>query len=315
MDIFPDTDFPDIRKKSVIRSKAGSLLIIPREGDEMVRFYLELPHGTDAKKVKLEDLQETAKNILCQYKVEIKHTFWWSAYAIGQRLVDYFSKDNRIFLTGDACHTHSPKAGQGMNMSLQDGYNIGWKLAYVLKGLASPDLLKTYNLEREELAKELITFDREFTQLFSSTAGQDQEIAAKVFAEHFSKSLRYTAGLMTKYADSSITSLKGSEAELAKNVIVGMRLPSAQVVRLSDARAVPLTKLLLANGRWRIIVFAGDILEEKMAGRLAMVSLQMGRWNTILMTMLVLRIVGCDWIFARDCGVDFGTLWLTYCYR
>lgn len=197
MDIFADTDFPDIRKKSVIRSSTGNLLIIPRENDFMVRFYLELPAGTNAKAVRLEDLQDTARKIFSQYRLEIRHTFWWSAYAIGQRLADFFSLDNRIFLTGDACHTHSPKAGQGMNMSLQDGYNIGWKLGYVLRGLSSPDLLKTYNLEREKTAKDLIEFDRELTALFKKGADKEAGQAAEVFKEHFKKSLRYTAGLTT----------------------------------------------------------------------------------------------------------------------
>lgn len=106
MDIFPQTDFPDIRKKVSIRSKAGNLLIIPREGGQMVRFYLELPYGTDPKTVKFEELRSQASNILSQYKLDIKHTFWWSAYSIGQRLADHFSKDNRVFLAGDACHTY-----------------------------------------------------------------------------------------------------------------------------------------------------------------------------------------------------------------
>ncbi|KAF2671835.1 phenol 2-monooxygenase [Microthyrium microscopicum] len=259
MDIFLDTDFPDIRKKVIIRSKAGNMLIIPREGDHMVRFYLELPHGTVAKQVKLEDLQATATAILSQYKLHIKHTFWWSAYAIGQRLADHFSKDNRIFLTGDACHTHSPKAGQGMNLSLQDGYNIGWKLAAVLQGYASEDLLRTYNLEREKTAKDLIAFDREFTELFSSNADSQSKDAAKVFSEYFIKSGKYTAGLTTRYGDSMITNSHGSRQDLARNVTVGMRLPSAQVVRLSDAKAVQLGKVLQCTGQWRVVVLAGDI--------------------------------------------------------
>jgi phenol 2-monooxygenase len=278
MDIFADTDFPDIRKKCVIRSKAGNLLIIPREGDYMVRFYLELPPGTQAKEVKLEELQETAKKILSQYKLEIRHTFWWSAYSIGQRLVDYFSKDNRIFLMGDACHTHSPKAGQGMNLSLQDGYNMGWKLAFVLKGLASTDLLKTYNLEREKTARDLIDFDRELTNLFKTAQNKAIRDAAKTFSEHFKKSLRYTAGLTTTYEDSSITNAADSKTELAKNVTVGMRFPSAQVVRLSDAKAVPLAKLLQATGRWRIVVFAGNPLDPSLSKRLTKVR-KHGTWD------------------------------------
>jgi phenol 2-monooxygenase len=268
MDIFPKTDFPDIRKKVTIRSKAGNLLIIPREGEHMVRFYLELPYGTDAKKVTLEDLQTTAKGILSQYTLDINHTYWWSAYAIGQRLANQFSKDNRVFLTGDACHTHSPKAGQGMNLSLQDGYNIGWKLATVLKDEAGPELLKTYNLEREKTASDLIDFDREFTRLFSSKADKQSKDAAKQFSEYFIKSGRYTAGLTTTYEDSMITNTKGSTQDLAKNVTVGMRFPSAQVVRFSDARAMQIARALQSTGHWRLLVFAGDPFEDSSLERL-----------------------------------------------
>src|SRR5690242_4544085 len=91
MDIYPQTNFPDIRKKCTIRSNAGNLLIIPREGDSMVRFYIELPPGTRPKEVKLEDLQRSAKQIFSQYAVDFADTFWWSAYSIGQRLADNFS--------------------------------------------------------------------------------------------------------------------------------------------------------------------------------------------------------------------------------
>lgn len=56
MDIFPQTKFPDIRKKVVMQSSSGSIVIIPREGGSMVRFYIELPEGTVAQDVKLEHL-------------------------------------------------------------------------------------------------------------------------------------------------------------------------------------------------------------------------------------------------------------------
>ena len=124
MDVYPLTNFPDIRKKATLHSEEGALLIIPREGGDLSRFYIEMPPGTIAKDVKQEDLIKAAKKLFGQYSLEIQGTFWWSAYAIGQRLADKFSQGNRIFLTGDACHTHSPKAGQGMNVSLQDGFNM-----------------------------------------------------------------------------------------------------------------------------------------------------------------------------------------------
>ena len=59
----------------------------------------------------------------------------------------------RVFIAGDACHTHSPKAGQGMNVSMQDGFNLGWKLASVIRGRCFPRILKTYSAERQPVAK------------------------------------------------------------------------------------------------------------------------------------------------------------------
>ena len=258
MDIYPQTNFPDIRKKCTIRTSQGNLLIIPREGGSLVRFYMELHGiGVDAKSVKKEDLHQAAQRILAPYEIRFADTFWWSAYAIGQRLADHFSKDNRVFLTGDSCHTHSPKAGQGMNMSLQDGYNIGWKLASVLSGRAGPQLLETYNLERQKTAADLIEFDRYFTKLFS-TAAKD-EVSPEMFAEGFIKSGKYTAGLTTAYSDSTITSADEKAYLLATNIVVGMRFPSAQVVRFCDAKAMQLAKALPSDGRWRVIIFAGDL--------------------------------------------------------
>lgn len=270
MDIYPRTDFPDIRKKAALQSKAGSLMVIPREGGSLVRLYIELPHGTSAKEVKLEDLQFAASRIFCPYKLEVADTFWWSAYSIGQRLADHFSKADRVFLTGDACHTHSPKAGQGMNTSLQDGYNIGWKLASILRGQIRPEAIKSYNIEREKVASDLINFDREFAKLFSSVSlgSHGNSTHSTQFSEAFIKSARFTAGLTATYADSLITSAKSSTQSLATNIQVGMRFPTAQVVRFCDAKAMQLVKALPADGRWRLVVFAGDLGDLFAAERL-----------------------------------------------
>lgn len=232
----------------------------------MVRFYIQLPPGSQPKDVKLDDLQNTARKIFHPYTMEFAETFWWSAYSIGQRLADHFHKDYRVFLTGDACHTHSPKAGQGMNVSLQDGYNIGWKLAMILSGRSPVSLLQTYVSERAAVAKDLIDFDRELATMFSSRHSNPEE-----FSKYFVKSGRYMAGLTARYEDSQITDLKGSTPELAKGVVVGMRFPSAQVIRYCDCKAVQLLKALVSDGRWRVIVFAGDIKQPEKAERLASV--------------------------------------------
>ncbi|RMZ71366.1 phenol 2-monooxygenase [Pyrenophora seminiperda CCB06] len=256
MDIYPLTNFPDIRRKCTIHSTSGNLLIIPREGGQLVRFYIQLPAGVQPKTVKLAHLQDQARRIFAPYSMDFAGVFWWSAYSIGQRLASAFHAHNRVFLTGDACHTHSPKAGQGMNVSLQDGYNIGWKLGSVLAGLSPPSLIPTYVSERSKTAADLIAFDKELAKMFSRKEAYEGE-----FADYFVKSGRYMAGFTAKYEDSMIISGGGGGGggeELARGVTVGMRFPSAQVVRFCDCKAVQLQSVVRSDGRWRVVVFGGD---------------------------------------------------------
>ncbi len=272
MDVYPRTNFPDVRKKCVINSTEGSILIVPREGDSMVRFYTELPAGTKVADVSLESLQDRARKIFRPYDMDFAETFWWSAYAIGQRRADFFHRDHRVFLTGDACHTHSPKAGQGMNVSLQDGHNIGWKLGMILNGLARPDLIETYVLERERTATELIDFDRAFTKIFNTKYREEHGITPQQTAEQFVKAGRYTAGHAVQYDTSAVTAIGTHDKEIASRVTVGMCFPSAQVVRFCDAKAMQLVKGLPAGGQWYVVVFAGDVSQPEAAAKLSKVS-------------------------------------------
>ena len=72
--------------------------------------------------------------MLHPYTLEVKEIAWFSVYEVGQRLADKFddvpaelvgSRTPHVFIAGDACHTHSAKAGQGMNVSMQDAFNLG----------------------------------------------------------------------------------------------------------------------------------------------------------------------------------------------
>ena len=186
MDVLAVTDFPDIRLKAAIQSAgAGSLLLIPREGGYLVRMYIELDSlGATERVADLhvtpEQLIAAAQRILHPYVLEVKEIAWWSAYEIGQRVSDSFddvaddaraTRTPHVFIAGDACHTHSPKAGQGMNVSMADAFNLGWKLASVVLGRAHPRLLHSYSAERQAKARELIEFDRDMAQLFSARPG------------------------------------------------------------------------------------------------------------------------------------------------
>ncbi len=96
-----------------------------------------------------------------------KECSWFSTYRIHHRAVEKF-RDRRCFLLGDAAHVHSPMGGQGMNTGLQDAYNLAWKLALVVKGLADASLLDSYEAERRPVAQRLLTTtDRAFTLLVS----------------------------------------------------------------------------------------------------------------------------------------------------
>ena len=163
MDVLAVTDFPDIRLKSLIQSAdEGNIVLIPREGGYLVRIYVELDKLNQNERVAhrnitLDRLVAAAQRILNPYTLLVKEVAWWSVYEIGQRLCDKFddvaeaevaSRAPRVFIAGDACHTHSPKAGQGMNVSMQDAFNLGWKLASVLQGRCPPHILHTYSAER-----------------------------------------------------------------------------------------------------------------------------------------------------------------------
>ena len=279
MDVLAVTDFPDIRLKAAIQSAdQGSILIIPREGGFMVRMYIELDALGPDERAADRDLSAAtliakARAILAPYRLDVKEVAWWSAYEIGQRVCDTFDDAAptgesipRLFIAGDACHTHSPKAGQGMNVSMADTFNLGWKLAQVLRGQARPELLHSYTEERQAKAKELIDFDRDMARLFSSKPSDAAEAAE--FQRYFKKHGRYTAGVETRYAPSLITG-NGMHQTLARGLTVGMRFHSAPVVRLGDAKPMHLGHALKADGRWRLICFAGSGDAGQEGGQLA----------------------------------------------
>jgi phenol 2-monooxygenase len=271
MDVLAVTDFPDIRCKCLIQSAhEGSMLIIPREGGYLFRLYVELTkldagERVASRNITLDELIAKAQRIFHPYRLEPKEIPWWSVYEIGQRLTDKFddvaeaevsTRLPSVFIAGDACHTHSPKAGQGMNVSMQDAFNLGWKLVSVLQKRCPPQLLHTYSAERRAIAKELIDFDREWSAMLASHGdggGPDLAETQKYFVRHG----RYTAGTATHYGPSLLTG-EGSHQHLASGFVVGRRFHSAPVIRLADAKPVQLGHVGAADGRFRIYAFSGS---------------------------------------------------------
>ncbi|KAJ7815418.1 FAD binding domain-containing protein [Mycena olivaceomarginata] len=262
MDARPITDLPDVRVKVVLHSaNSGSLLIVPRE-QNLVRFYIQM--GTlqpgeklDASAQSPEKIIESARKILAPYTLECPEVQWWSVYEIGQRLCKDVSFRNRK----DAFHTHSPKGGQGMNVSMMDSYNLGWKLAACAKGIASPSILDTCG-ERVEVARELIEFDHKVSRLFSGkpAVAESEGVSMEEFQALWIRMGKWTSGLRSNTDPSLVmTESTAAKTELAKNIIVGSHFESHMVVCYADAHAVQFADRLVADGRWRLIVFAGDL--------------------------------------------------------
>ena len=149
-----------------------------------------------------------------------------------------------------------------MNVSMQDSFNLGWKLASVIRGRSSPQLLHTYSAERQAIAKELIDFDREFAKMFSAAPKnpgdpESEGVDPSEFQDYFIKHARFTAGTATRYRQSIITAAPVHQ-HLAQGLVIGMRFHSAPVIRLADARPVQLGHTINADGRWRLFLFASE---------------------------------------------------------
>jgi phenol 2-monooxygenase len=198
----------------------------------------------------------------------------WSIYEIGHRLTDKFddvpeaevaTRTPRVMLAGDACHTHSPKAGQGMNVSMGDTFNLGWKLISVLTGRADASLLHSYSGERRAAAKGLVEFDHKWARVVGGMAGDDLPLdpataGLPLVARAFINNLPFTCGLTIQYEPGALTGAATHQA-LATGFDIGKRFHSAPVVRLADARPLHLGHCIEADARFRLFIFApaGDV--------------------------------------------------------
>ncbi|MEU8515752.1 FAD-dependent monooxygenase [Kitasatospora sp. NPDC048722] len=161
---------------------------------------------------------------------------WSSSFRISHRLADRYA-DGRVFLAGDAAHIHPPTGAQGMNTGIQDAYNLAWKLALAVRGLAADGLLGTYHAERHPVGEEVV--GRTVRHARSGFTGEGLE-------------LRREAQLLVNYRGGPLSEPEGSEAPAP-----GDRAPDcgqverplvSHPVRLFDLLRSPHHTLLLYAG-------------------------------------------------------------------
>lgn len=251
-----DTDFPDIWSKAVVHSdEFGSVLMIPRERN-MTRLYIELKLtsevATTSKQIQTQEfVQQRAQEIMRPYRLEWRSVEWFGRYQIGQRVAARFSDDQRrVFIAGDASHTHSPKAAQGMNTSMHDSWNLAWKLNFTVRNLAKPTLMETYEQERKKIAQDLIDFDYEHANAFH--AGDPEALA-----NNFKKNIAFISGYGVSYEQNVIN--VQSKGYTRGNLTPGFLLPPAKVTRFIDANPVDIQTDIPALGQFRIYFFARNL--------------------------------------------------------
>lgn len=253
-------------------------MTLPRE-DGLVRFYVQLGESSamggnfDRSKVTPDDIIETSRKILQPYTLDYSHCDWFSVYTVGQRLAKSFSHLDRVFLAGDAVHTHSPTMGAGMNVSMQDSYNLVWKIAAAIC-TGNREILATYNTERMATAEELIDKDRAMSNFYC-----DGPSANSKRYQEFREAFRdFVSGVAVEYSPNLLTSSANvsngcvdrkdsqqclqkiySKPDLASNLTLGQRLPSYHVTNHFTAEVDHIHKALKSTGQWRILLFPGDL--------------------------------------------------------
>ncbi|KAI6108283.1 FAD binding domain-containing protein [Pisolithus sp. B1] len=120
--------------------------------------------------------------------IKVKEVMWVSDFRPNMRMVNKFGV-GRIFVAGDAAHVHSIAGAQGLNSSVQDAFNIAWKMALVYKGLSPASLLDTYTAERLPVIAEMLGFTTEMHKLMFNESDAEHTPRSSADDKHNSKTV------------------------------------------------------------------------------------------------------------------------------
>ncbi|MBB5642333.1 FAD-dependent oxidoreductase [Cryobacterium roopkundense] len=171
-------------------------------------------------------------------EVEITGTSLWGNNAqYATRL-----QRGRVFCVGDAVHKHPPSNGLGSNTSIQDSYNLAWKLAAVIAGQSGPELLETYSAERAPVARQIVLrankSAREFGQLFDALGVTDARTEAEMIEAIEERKANTPAGAAKRHAIQAAMEVKNYEFN-AHGVEIGQFYDSSAIVSDGSVRPAP----------------------------------------------------------------------------
>lgn len=197
------------------------------------------------------------------FSLGFKEVHWYTVYSVGQRIARRFFAKDAVFLAGDACHTHSSGAAQGLNTGIHDAVNLSWKLSLVLGGLARPVLLDTYEGERLPNVQKLINYDKDISRLMTMQLpvgwkGDPNADPNEVLGHVMAEAATFTSGLAIAYGI-NIVNVQGSFVSSLSPAPLspGQRAPDVKVLKPGTFETTRLHKQTPNNAKFHIIVFAG----------------------------------------------------------
>ncbi|MEQ1876653.1 MAG: FAD-binding protein [Bdellovibrionia bacterium] len=203
------TDFTKVPEIIVFQNETSDVAWIPREG-EIDRFYVRM----DTKDFTLEDAVAKINRAMKPHTLKFKTIEWFSQFSVKESVAERFSVQDKVFLTGDACHIHSVNGGQGLNTGLADAFNLIWKLAQVMKFGAPASLLKTYESERKPVALSVIEASGE---LVRSTKYSETGTHAQDYVKIVNKRSGNITGMGIRYGDQGLSGQRLFDFEVTKD--------------------------------------------------------------------------------------------------
>ncbi|KAJ3892624.1 FAD binding domain-containing protein [Lentinula edodes] len=267
MDARVTTDMPNPRCLNSIDSTShGQILWCPidngltRIGYVFSGSLIEKYGGVEG--VTQEVAMVEAKHALHPFKLEFLSVDWFTVYGIGQRIAGTFCANDRVFLAGDAGHTHSSGSAQGLNTGIHDAVNLAWKLALRVRGLAKKALLDSYDAERRQVVQTVIENDKVISTLisghypprFQGRSEPTRIIDRMVQRSQYATLYSWTCLLNVTIADPSVATIDPGE-----------RGPDVYLTSLGTGDPLRLQKILSNRAKFSIVVFSGNTEYTRLA--------------------------------------------------